>query len=199
MKLDIQLSIYRLAYKQADDKAENAAIRQQRNAAIDAAAYDEAANVARSGASPRDINTTIAKRAGQDVWKHAINHQNLGWAVPAGIGGGLLSWLFGSKPRKAVGYGIGAAAVAAGIQAARNANHTDPNANGMTLWEKLRYHKGVAKHVPVHRVAQWIENNANPERRISSWMNPKQKPVYVPDTQPPVHGPTIQNAQQLAK
>lgn len=199
MKLDIQLSIYRLAYKQADDKAENAAIRQQRNAAIDAAAYEEAANVARSGASPRDINTTIAKRAGQDVWKHAINHQNLGWAVPVGIGGGLLSWLFGSKPRKAVGYGIGAAALTAGIQAARNANHTDPNANGMTLWEKLRYHKGVARHVPVHRVAQPIADKATPDYAKGSWMKQKQKPVYVPTTSPPLHGPTVQNAQQIAK
>lgn len=153
-----KIALYRLAYKRAGA---------DEDAAADAAAY-KAANKARKAQidqlgeqiAAEDMNnpsSTYWSRLGGTAsalgsrLKPAFKNTNLLWSLPVGAGVGALSWLFGSRPSRALAHGIGAAGLTAAGIAGKNSMGRGANGTGFGTQDIWALHRAREKHLKAFR------------------------------------------------
>lgn len=160
-----KIALYQLAYKRADADAD---------AAAEAAAY-KAANKARkvkidqvgaivAAGDMNDPASTYWSRLGGTAsamgrrLKPAFKNTNLLWSLPVGAGVGALSWLFGSRPSRALAHGIGAAGLTAAGIAGKNSMGRGADGTKFGIQDIWALHRAREKHLKAFRKQQDISD-----------------------------------------
>lgn len=149
-----KIALYKLAYKRAgadEDAAADAAAYQAANKARKAQIDQLGAHVA--AGDMNDPSSTYWSRLGGTAsalgsrLKPAFKNTNLLWSLPVGAGVGALSWLFGSRPSRALAHGIGAAGLMTAGIVGKNSMGRGADGTGFGTQDIWALHRAREKHL----------------------------------------------------